>query len=412
MFTKVSKGVCAPKGFYASGIHCGIRKNKEKKDLALIYSDSPCSAASVYTQNKVCGAPIKVSRRHLADGSARAILCNSGNANTCNPNGEEIAEKMCALCGAELGIAKEEIIVASTGVIGQPLAIEPIQSGMPALVKALDTEGSAAAASAMMTTDTRLKESAVSFYLGSKLCHIGGIAKGSGMIHPNMATMLAFVSSDAAISSPLLAKMLKEVADETFNMISVDGDTSTNDMFSMLCNGQAGNVCITEENEDYGVMKAALYQVAEELARMMAADGEGATKLLCCEVSGAKSKEDAGKVAKAVISSTLFKCAMFGKDANWGRILCALGYCGADLNPERIKVFLAAGGKKLQVCENGHAVQDVEGGSGFDEKKALDILGQEQIHILIDLQEGSAHAKAWGCDLSYDYVKINGAYRS
>ena len=398
-------GVCAAKGFKASGIHCGLRKNKALKDLALIVSDVPASAAAVYTQNLVKGAPILVTQEHIQSGVAQAILCNSGNANTCNADGPYIAKRMCELAGTALGLDTMDIIVASTGVIGQPLPIGPIENGMDALVDALGYENSLDAARAIMTTDLAVKETAVSFTVGGKECRIGGIAKGSGMIHPNMATMLVFITTDAAISPALLQKALSNDILDTFNMVSVDGDTSTNDMVAVLANGLAGNDTIISENEDYTAFCAALKEITSYLCRAIAKDGEGATKLLTCKVSGAKDTVTARKVAKSVICSSLFKAAMFGADANWGRVLCAIGYAGADVEINKVDVSFASSAGDIKVCKNGAGVP-------FSEEIAKNILLQDEIDILICLNSGECAATAWGCDLTYDYVKINGDYRS
>ena len=412
MFTKIENGVCASKGFLANGVHCGIRKNKSKKDLAIIYSQVPCSAAAVYTQNKVKGAPIAVTREHLTNGTAQAVIVNSGNANTCNLNGEVIAEQMCQLCADALNLKAEDIIVASTGVIGQPLPIEPIAEHVDELAKGLNENGSDDAANAIMTTDTHKKEYAISFELDGKECRVGGIAKGSGMIHPNMATMLCFITSDVKIAPALLKDLIKEVADDTFNMISVDGDTSTNDMLSILCNGEAGNTEITEKNESYELFKAAVFEVCKTLSKMLAGDGEGATKLLTCKVTGGRSKKDAKAVAKSIICSALFKSAMFGNDANWGRILCAIGYADAEYEVDKIDVTLASKKGSLLVCENGRGAGCETSETGIDEEKALEILKESEVEILVDLKDGDYEATAWGCDLTYDYVKINGDYRT
>lgn len=403
--TFIEGGVCAAKGFLAGGVHCGIRKNRDKKDLALIYSPTPCAAAAVYTQNKVQGAPIAVTKANIADGTAQAFLCNSGNANTCNADGEIIARAMCESAGKALGVAPEQIVIASTGVIGQPLPLEPITAAMPALVSALGEYGSGEAAEAIMTTDTKRKETAVCFEIGGVPCVIGGISKGSGMIHPNMATMLCFITSDAAISPALLQKACKEAADETFNMISVDGDTSTNDMLSILANGAAGNPLICAEDDSYAQFKEALTAVCRLLAREMAGDGEGATKLLECAVTGAPSKETARACAKSVICSSLFKAAMFGADANWGRVLCALGYANAEFDIHLVSVTFRSKAGAVLVCENGAGV-------GFSEEEAKTVLLENEIRIEIDLAQGAEEATAWGCDLTYDYVKINGDYRT
>lgn len=401
----ITGGVCAPKGFKAGGIHCGIRKNKDKRDLALIYSEVPAAAAATYTSNLVKGAPLKVTKDNIADGYARAVICNSGNANTCNKNGVEVAKEMCSLLAAELGIKPEDIIVASTGVIGQPLDIEPIKNGITALIASINENGSTQAAEGIMTTDTVYKEVAVEFEIGGKACRIGGIAKGSGMIHPNMATMLVFITTDAAISPAMLQKALSGDIKSTFNMISVDGDTSTNDMVSVMANGMAGNDIIDCDGEAFGVFMKALNTVTVGLCRMIAGDGEGATKLLECKVSDAKTQNDANAVAKSVICSSLLKAAMFGSDANWGRVLCAIGYSGADVDVEKIDVSFRSTKGEIPVCEMGYGID-------FSEEKAKEILLEKEIEILINLNDGDYSACAWGCDLTYDYVKINGDYRT
>ena len=401
----ITGGVCAAKGFKAGGIHCGIRKNRTKKDLALLVSDVPCSAAALYTTNLVKGAPLTVTKAHLTDGIAQAVICNSGNANTCNADGIEIAEKMSDLAAKELGIKAEDMIVASTGVIGQPLCIDPIAQALPDLAKSLTDNGSDAAAEAIMTTDTIDKQVAVEFTLGGKVCRLGGIAKGSGMIHPNMATMLVFITTDAAIDSTLLHKALQNDISNTFNMLSIDGDTSTNDMVCILANGMAGNDKITEENEDYATFMKALNTVTVQLCKLVAGDGEGATKLLECIVTGADKKETAKTVAKSVICSSLLKAAMFGADANWGRVLCAIGYAGADVDVTKIDVAFRSAKGTVEVCKNGAGID-------FSEEKAKEVLLEKEIEILVALNSGSATACAWGCDLTYDYVKINGDYRT
>ena len=398
-------GVCAAKGFTANGVHCGIRKNHNKRDLALIASAVPAHAAAVYTTNLVKGAPLTVTKRHIADGTAQAIVCNSGNANTCNANGIEIAEQMSALTGAALGIAPENVIVASTGVIGQPLDIAPIEAGIPALAAGLAADGGAAAAEAIMTTDTVKKEVAVEFTLGGKTCRLGGIAKGSGMIHPNLATMLVFLTTDAAISAGMLQKALSTDVQSTFNMVSIDGDTSTNDMVAILANGMAGNAEITAEGEDFTAFMQALNTVTVHLCRCIAADGEGATKLLECRVTGAKDVPTARTVAKSVVCSSLLKAAMFGADANWGRVLCAIGYSGADVDVTQVGVAFRSAKGTITVCENGAGVP-------FSEELAKEILLESEIEILVTVGAGSVSAAAWGCDLTYDYVKINGDYRT
>lgn len=401
----ISGGVCAAKGFKAAGIHCGIRKNREKRDLSLILSEEKAAAAAVYTTNLVKGAPLKVTKAHLNDGCASAVICNSGNANTCNANGIEIAEETCELLGAQLGIPADDIIVASTGVIGQPLDIEPIKSGIPQLVDSLSQNGSIEAAEGIMTTDTKVKEVAVSFEIGGKVCKMGGIAKGSGMIHPNMATMLVFITTDCAVSPQMLQKALSGDIVNTFNMISIDGDTSTNDMVAVLANGMAENEQITSEGEAFNTFMKALNTVNVELSRRIAGDGEGATKLLECKVDGAQSHDIAKTVAKSVICSSLTKAAMFGSDANWGRVLCAIGYSGADVDVEKIDVSFSSAKGTVRVCENGSGIP-------FSEEKAKEILLENAIDILISLNSGEYSATAWGCDLTYDYVKINGDYRT
>ncbi len=401
----VSGGVCAAKGFKAAGVHCGIRKNKTKKDLALIVSEKKAAAACVYTRNLVKGAPIAVTKAHVADGTAQAMICNSGIANTCASDGIETANGMCQLAAKALNIPAEDIVVASTGVIGPSLPLEPIESHMGELVANLSAEGSGDAATAIMTTDTVKKEVAVSFEINGVECKIGGIAKGSGMIHPNMATMLVFVTTDCNIAPETLQKALSADVVDSFNMISVDGDTSTNDMVTVLANGMAGNTQITEEGPAFTAFCEALAAVTRTLCRMLAADGEGATKLLDCTVSGASDVATAKTAAKSVICSSLVKTAMFGADANWGRVLCALGYAGVDLDVEKINVSFKSAAGEIPVCRNGAGIP-------FDEDTAKKILLENDIQILIDLQSGDASAQAWGCDLTYDYVKINGDYRT
>ena len=401
----ISGGVCAAKGFKASGVHCGIRVNRVKRDLSMILSEAPASAAAIYTQNLVKGAPIQVTKRNLQNGIAQAMICNSGNANTCNADGEQIAWAMCELAAQATGVKAEDVIVASTGVIGQPLPIEPIAAGMAPLAAALNENGSQEAAEGIMTTDTRLKEVAVSFTAGGVTCHLGGIAKGSGMIHPNMATMLVFLTCDAAISPALLQKALSADAQDSFNMISIDGDTSTNDMVSIMANGLAGNAPITEENEDYAAFCEALKEVTTTLCRAIAKDGEGATRLLTCIVEGGKTVRDAKLAAKSVICSSLLKAAIFGSDANWGRVLCALGYSGADIDVQAVDVTFRSAKGEITVCQNGASVD-------FSEEKAKEILLEDEIDVLVTLHDGDEAATAWGCDLTYDYVKINGDYRT
>lgn len=398
-------GVTAPKGFTANGIHCGIRKSKDKKDLALIFCEKECDTAAVYTQNLVCGAPITVTKNNISDGKARAVVCNSGIANTCNADGIEKAEGMCEITANALGISKSDIIVASTGVIGQPLDLEPVKNGINELVSGLNKNGSDSAANAIMTTDTVKKEFACEFTLGGNSCHIGAISKGSGMIHPNMATMLAFITTDANISSEMLKTSLLEVVADSFNMLSVDGDTSTNDTVAILASGLCENERITEKNDDYRTFTLALSSICEKLVKLMAKDGEGATKLVECVVTGASDVKTAKTCAKAVICSSLVKAAMFGSDANWGRILCALGYSGVDIDVHRVDVKFSSDGGEIEVCKDGSGID-------FSEELAKKVLSCDEVYILVDLKSGASCATAYGCDLTYDYVKINGDYRT
>ncbi len=404
-YTIINGSVTAAKGFQASGVHCGIRKNKSKRDLALIYCEKKCTAAAVYTTNLVQSSPITVTRKNLQNGYAQAVICNSGNANTCNADGMEKAEMMCRLVADKLPIDAEDVIVGSTGVIGQILPIEPIAEGMDQLVAELSVDGATNAAEAIMTTDTISKEVAVETTINGKTVRVGGISKGSGMIHPNMATMLCFVTTDAAISAPMLQKAVSTAADLTFNMISIDGDTSTNDMLSVMASGLAGNEEITAENEDYAAFLEALTAVCRGLSRLMAKDGEGATKLLICKVSGAKTEKDAKGVAKSVICSSLLKAAMFGADANWGRVLCAIGYSGCDVDVHKVDVSFASKAGTIDVCKDGAGIE-------FSEELAKTILTEDEIDILVALNDGDGQAEAYGCDLTYEYVKINGDYRT
>lgn len=403
----VNGGVCSAAGFQANGINCGLNRDKNKNDIALVVSDKLCNVAAVYTTNKVKGAPILVTKKHLeaTGGKAKAVIANSKNANTCNADGEEKAQKMAELAAGELGISADEIIVASTGVIGEILPIEPIENHIGKLVHGLAYDGNAKAVNAIMTTDTVPKEVAVTFSLGDKNCTLGGMGKGSGMIHPNMATTLNFITTDVCISSEMIQKALSEITKITYNCLSIDGDTSTNDMVCVMANGLAGNEEITMENEDYEVFKQALYIVMMNLTRMLAKDGEGATKLIECCVSKAKDLDTAIVVAKSVIRSPLFKCAVFGEDANWGRILCAIGYAEAELDIHKVDVDLASKKGVLPVCRNGAGVV-------FSEEVAKEILSEDEIIVNVSLNDGDVSAKAWGCDLTYDYVKINGDYRS
>ncbi len=401
---QISGGVCAAKGFQANGVHCGIRKNKTKRDLALIVSDVPASAAAVYTRNLVTGAPNTVTKSHLQNGIARAIICNSGNANTCNADGIEVAETTCNALAQVLNISSDDVVVASTGVIGQRLDPAPIINALPELVSGLGNKGDLAA-EAIMTTDTKPKEISYSFSVGGKECHIGGIAKGSGMIHPNLATMLVFITTDCAVSSEMLQKALAKDVVDTFNMTSVDGDTSTNDMVVVLANGLAGNEEITAGGSDFDAFCKALNAVTVWLCRQIAGDGEGATKLLECVVTGAKDKETARTVAKSVICSSLTKAAMFGADANWGRILCAIGYSGVQVDVTKVDVAFRSPKGTIAVCKNGAGID-------FSEEIAKEILLETEIDILVSLGDGDGSATAWGCDLTYEYVKINGDYRT
>lgn len=406
----VDGGVCAAKGFRANGIQCGLAHagahvTKKKNDIALIAADTECTAAAVYTTNKVKGAPILVTKEHLKNGRAKAVIVNSVNANTCNADGYEKASKMCELAAAELGIKPEDVIVASTGVIGQILPIEPIANGMKELAGGLTYDGNPRAVEAIMTTDTMPKEVAVQFELGGKSCTMGGMLKGSGMIHPNMATTLTFITTDAAISPELLQRALSDTVKVTLNRASVDGDTSTNDMVCVLASGSAGNKEVSHEDGDFEAFENALYAIMMNLARMMARDGEGATKLIECVVGGADSEKTAETVAKSVICSSLFKAAMFGEDANWGRILCAVGYADAEFDINKVDVKISSEKGVIEVCRNGAGVE-------FSEEKAKEILGEEVIDIIISIGDGRFTAVAWGCDLTYDYVKINGDYRS
>ena len=405
MMKIISGGVCAAKGFKANGVHCGIRKNQTKKDLALIVSDVPATAAAVYTTNLVKGAPLTVTKNNITNGIAQAVICNSGNANTCNADGIEIAEKMCALVEKATGVAATDVVVASTGVIGQPLNVTPIADHMDELTAGLSYEGSLNAAQAIMTTDTVSKEIAVEFTVGGKTCRMGGIAKGSGMIHPNMATMLVFITTDCAISAELLQKALSGDVQNTFNMLSIDGDTSTNDMVAVLANGMAGNETITAEGEDFDTFMKALNTLTVNLCRTIAGDGEGATKLLECSVSGADTLEAAKTAAKSVICSSLLKAAMFGADANWGRVLCAIGYSGADVDVTKVDVSFRSAAGQIDVCKDGAGIP-------FSEEIAKQVLLEKEIEIIISVGNGPYSACAWGCDLTYDYVKINGDYRT
>lgn len=413
-FKVIDGGICASKGFKASGIYCGIKRpandtpeTKHKNDICIFVSDTVCNTAAVYTKNKVKGAPILVTKKNLEKSGNKsiAVIANSKNANTCNADGIEKAEAMCELLAKELNIPKEQVIVASTGVIGQILPIEPIKTGIPKLVKELDYNKNIEAATAIMTTDTVKKEYAIEFEIDGIKCHLGGMAKGSGMIHPNMATTLNFITTDCSISSNLLQEALSEIVKVTYNCLSIDGDTSTNDMVSLMANGMADNKEITSHGADFDTFKSALYEVMANLTRMLAKDGEGATKLIECITSGAKDKDTAITVAKSVVCSSLFKAAIFGEDANWGRILCAVGYAQADFDINKVDVDLKSKNGIISVCKNGSGIE-------FSEEKASKILSADEIYVLINLNDGSEKATAWGCDLTYDYVKINGDYRT
>ena len=422
----VEGGVCAAKGFKANGICCGLRHQAltdegateqnlaangvnddtpKKNDLAMIFADKMCNVAAVYTTNKVKGAPILVTKKNIADGHAQAVIVNSVNANTCNADGVEKAEAMCRLAADALHIKASDVVVASTGVIGQILPIEPIANGVPALAEGLSYEGNKEAMHAIMTTDTREKEIAVEFVVDGKTCHLGGMLKGSGMIRPNMATTLTFLTTDCAISPEMIQQALSDVVRLTLNRVSVDGDTSTNDMVCVMANGMAGNAEITKENADYTTFRGALYAILLNLARMCAADGEGATKLIECVVSNADSEDTAEIIAKSVIMSSLFKAAMFGADANWGRIACAMGYSAAKYDVNLVDVDLASCKGKIAVARKGCGIP-------FSEDKAKEILLEDEIQVLISMGCGDKAAVAWGCDLTYNYVKINGDYRS
>lgn len=415
-FKSIDGGVCAPKGFKANGVYCGIKKSASaeqnpnvphKNDLGMIVSDEICTCAAVYTTNKVKGAPILVTKSNLekTNNHAKAVIVNSKNANTCNADGVEKASRMCELAAEALGIDDSEVVVASTGVIGQILPIEPIEKGIKQLVEGLSYTGNEEAATAIMTTDTIKKEYAVEFSVNGKTCRVGGMAKGSGMIHPNMATTLNFITSDVNISAKMLQAALDDIVKVTYNCLSIDGDTSTNDMVSVMANGLAGNDEIISEGEEFSSFKTALYEVMMNLTKMLAKDGEGASKMIECECKGCADKDTAITVAKSVVGSTLFKCAVFGEDANWGRILCAVGYAPAEFDINKVDVDIKSEFGKIAVCRNGAGVD-------FSEEKAAEVLKSDEIYVIIDLNAGESSAKAWGCDLTYDYVKINGDYRT
>lgn len=401
----ITGNVCAPQGFKAGGIHCGIRRNKTKKDLALIVSENKANTACTYTLNRIKASPLKITKNHVSDGYAQAIIVNSGNANSCNIDGDEKAAAMARLAAKELNISPQDVIVASTGVIGEILPLKPIEDSLPALCGLLNDSDGTDAAYAIMTTDTRPKEIAVEFVIDNKVCRMGAIAKGSGMIHPNMGTMFGFITTDTAIETPMLAKALKETVDDTFNMISIDGDTSTNDMVCLLANGKAGNKIIDNTGENYDIFINALRYISEYLSKEIARDGEGASKLIICNAINVSSIADAKKIAKSIITSSLFKAAMFGADANWGRIFCAAGYSGADFDPDKVDISLSSKSGSVDVCRKGLGLK-------FNEEKAKNILLEDEITVVINLNEGKFNATAWGCDLTYDYVKINGDYRT
>ncbi len=405
MIKYIDGGVTSAKGFIASGIHCGIRKNQSKKDLAMIKSEVRCTAAAVYTQNKVYGAPITVTRENLTDGMAQAVIVNSGNANTCNADGVEKAQTMCGIAAKSLGVSAKDVIVASTGVIGMPLDVTPIANVAEKLASQLSEKGGTDCAEAIMTTDTISKQVAVQIEIGGKTVTIGACCKGSGMIHPNMATMLCFMTTDCAISSAMLQKALSETVKDTFNMISVDGDTSTNDMVCIMANGKAENAEIAAEGEAFESFKEALFAMSVKLSRLIAGDGEGAQRLIECNVKASPDEVSAKKIAKSVICSSLVKTAMFGADANWGRILCAIGYTEGDFKVDTIDVYLSSCKGSIKVCEMGAGIP-------FSEEKAKEILLESEITLDIDMKQGDFNATAWGCDLTYDYVKINGDYRT
>lgn len=407
MLKEIAGGVCAAQGFKAAGVHCGVKagSSPDKNDLALILSEKECTAAGVYTLNRVKAAPIYVTMDHLENGVAWGVVANSGNANACCPMSHENAEAMCLFAAQATGREAGDFVVASTGVIGQTINIQAIQTGLPKVAAALSTDGSDGAATAIMTTDTIKKEIAVSFSLGGKEVHLGAIAKGSGMIHPNMGTMLAFLTTDCAITQEMLEDALREVTARTFNRVTVDGDTSTNDTVVILANAVAGNELIEWKDEDYEHFKGALDYVCRHLARAIAGDGEGASRLVTCKMTGARSEESAERLAKAVVASSLVKAAMFGADANWGRVLCAMGYSKAPFRPEHVDISFASAAGSVLVCRQGD-------GLAFDEELAKKVLTEKEVIIAVNLNEGEDSAECWGCDLTYDYVKINGDYRT
>lgn len=401
----IEKGVCAPEGFKAAGVHAGFKRNPSKKDLALIFCETPCNTAAVYTQNKIKGAPIAVTKEHIKDGKAKAVIVNSGNANTCAPNGVQVAQSTCTILAEELKIQPEDIIICSTGVIGEELFMEPFQKGIPKLAKKLSDEGSHSAAKAIMTTDKVPKEVAISFLIDNKLCKIGAISKGSGMINPNMATMLAFITTDVNISPKMLSEALGEDVKDSFNQLTVDGDTSTNDTVAILASGNANNSIIDEKDQEYKDFRTALKVVTTYLCRAMAKDGEGAEKLLETVVSGAPDTDIARKVSKTITDSSLVKTAIFGEDANWGRVLCALGYTDSDFNVENIDITISSAAGSMDVCRGSMAYK-------FSEETAKKILSEDEIRLFVNLNQGNSEATAYGCDLTYNYVRINGRYRT
>ncbi len=401
----IGGGVCAPAGFTAAGIHTGLSKRPDKNDLGLIYCRERCTAAAVYTRNKVKGSPLIITQKHIADGHLRAVICNSTNANTCVADGEEKASLMCGIAAQALETDTEDVAVASTGVIGKPLDLDPIRANIGTLVSMLSENGSAECAKAIMTTDTTVKETAVQFGVSGKTCRIGGIAKGSGMIHPNMATVLCFITTDCDISPEMLKAALAENARVTFNRVSVDGDTSTNDMALIMADGLAGNPRISEKNADYEAFRDALFEIMRVLSRKIAADGDGETRLIECVCSGAPDEDTAEVIARAVISSNLVKAMVGGGDPNWGRISCAAGYSGADFDPARLSIDLASAEEgRINVCRNGV-------GAEHSEEKARRILLSDEVYIYIDIGAGSSEAAAWGCSLTENYVRVNGDYR-
>jgi glutamate N-acetyltransferase/amino-acid N-acetyltransferase len=404
----VSGGVCAPKGFKAGGVWCGIKASSKKRDLALVYSEKTCTAAAMFTANRVKAASVQLSMKHLAGGKLHAVIANSGNANACTGEaGLAAARRMAELAADEFALNPSEVAVASTGVIGVPLPIAAIEHSIGALANSLrgDESGHAAALEAIMTTDTRKKEIALEIEIGGRPVRIGGMTKGSGMIHPNMATMLCFLSTDAAISREMLDAALRQAVRRSFNRLTVDGDTSTNDTVIIMANGMAGNAPIQAQESDFALFADALEAACASLARQMARDGEGATKLLTVAVTGAEDEQAAETLAKSVAASSLVKAACFGADANWGRVLCALGYAGAEFDPAKTDLCFKSPAGSIAVYEQGAPLP-------FSEEDAKRILSEEEIEILVNLHGGGGGASAWGCDLSYDYVKINGDYRS